>query len=102
MVIMFIVGYGDVYVKIMFGCFFMVFFIFGGLVMFVSYVFEIIELIGNCKKYGGFYSVVSGRKYIVVCGYIILESVFNFLKDFLYKDWDDVNVEIVFFYNIFF
>jgi len=30
--------------------------------MFASYVPEIIELIGNRKKYGGSYSAVSGRK----------------------------------------
>lgn len=32
----------------------------------------------------------------MVCGHITLESVSNFLKDFLHKDRDDVNVEIVF------
>uniref|UniRef100_A0A8C2GQ76 Calcium-activated potassium channel subunit alpha-1 n=1 Tax=Cyprinus carpio TaxID=7962 RepID=A0A8C2GQ76_CYPCA len=62
--------------------------------MFASYVPEIIELIGNRKKYGGSYSAVNGRKHIVVCGHITLESVSNFLKDFLHKDRDDVNVEI--------
>ena len=35
-------------------------------------------------------------RHIVVCGHITLESVSNFLKDFLHKDRDDVNVEIVF------
>ncbi|KAI1236427.1 hypothetical protein IHE44_0001719 [Lamprotornis superbus] len=70
------------------------------LAMFASYVPEIIELIGNRKKYGGSYSAVSGRKHIVVCGHITLESVSNFLKDFLHKDRDDVNVEIVFLHNI--
>ncbi|KAG7216286.1 hypothetical protein INR49_021690 [Caranx melampygus] len=68
--------------------------------MFASYVPEIIELIGNRKKYGGSYSAVNGRKHIVVCGHITLESVSNFLKDFLHKDRDDVNVEIVFLHNI--
>ncbi|XP_073775969.1 calcium-activated potassium channel subunit alpha-1a isoform X42 [Danio rerio] len=38
--------------------------------------------------------------HIVVCGHITLESVSNFLKDFLHKDRDDVNVEIVFLHNI--
>ncbi|XP_058649322.1 calcium-activated potassium channel subunit alpha-1a-like isoform X5 [Onychostoma macrolepis] len=70
------------------------------LAMFASYVPEIIELIGNRKKYGGSYSAVNGRKHIVVCGHITLESVSNFLKDFLHKDRDDVNVEIVFLHNI--
>uniref|UniRef100_A0A2K5SBT4 Calcium-activated potassium channel subunit alpha-1 n=1 Tax=Cebus imitator TaxID=2715852 RepID=A0A2K5SBT4_CEBIM len=88
MVTMSTVGYGDVYAKTTLGRLFMVFFILGGL------------LIGNRKKYGGSYSAVSGRKHIVVCGHITLESVSNFLKDFLHKDRDDVNVEIVFLHNI--
>ncbi|XP_072560049.1 calcium-activated potassium channel subunit alpha-1-like isoform X4 [Paramormyrops kingsleyae] len=100
MVTMSTVGYGDVYAKTALGRLFMVFFILGGLAMFASYVPEIIELIGNRKKYGGSYSAVSGRKHIVVCGHITLESVSNFLKDFLHKDRDDVNVEIVFLHNI--
>uniref|UniRef100_A0A8D0HCX0 Calcium-activated potassium channel subunit alpha-1 n=1 Tax=Sphenodon punctatus TaxID=8508 RepID=A0A8D0HCX0_SPHPU len=81
MVTMSTVGYGDVYAKTTLGRLFMVFFILGGLAMFASYVPEIIE-------------------HIVVCGHITLESVSNFLKDFLHKDRDDVNVEIVFLHNI--
>uniref|UniRef100_A0A1A8S028 Calcium-activated potassium channel subunit alpha-1 n=1 Tax=Nothobranchius rachovii TaxID=451742 RepID=A0A1A8S028_9TELE len=100
MVTMSTVGYGDVYAKTTLGRLFMVFFILGGLAMFASYVPEIIELIGNRKKYGGSYSAVNGRKHIVVCGHITLESVSNFLKDFLHKDRDDVNVEIVFLHDI--
>ncbi|XP_015243921.1 calcium-activated potassium channel subunit alpha-1a isoform X29 [Cyprinodon tularosa] len=100
MVTMSTVGYGDVYAKTTLGRLFMVFFILGGLAMFASYVPEIIELIGNRKKYGGSYSAVNGRKHIVVCGHITLESVSNFLKDFLHKDRDDVNVEIIFLHNI--
>ncbi|XP_072347705.1 calcium-activated potassium channel subunit alpha-1a isoform X10 [Scyliorhinus torazame] len=100
MVTMSTVGYGDVYARTTLGRLFMVFFILGGLAMFASYVPEIIELIGNRKKYGGTYSAVNGRKHIVVCGHITLESVSNFLKDFLHKDRDDVNVEIVFLHNV--
>ncbi|XP_078055670.1 calcium-activated potassium channel subunit alpha-1a isoform X3 [Mustelus asterias] len=100
MVTMSTVGYGDVYARTTLGRLFMVFFILGGLAMFASYVPEIIELIGNRKKYGGTYSAVNGRKHIIVCGHITLESVSNFLKDFLHKDRDDVNVEIVFLHNI--
>ncbi|XP_064806085.1 calcium-activated potassium channel subunit alpha-1a isoform X5 [Oncorhynchus masou masou] len=61
MVTMSTVGYGDVYAKTTLGRLFMVFFILGGLAMFASYVPEIIELIGNRKKYGGSYSAVNGR-----------------------------------------
>ncbi|TRY68117.1 hypothetical protein DNTS_023812 [Danionella cerebrum] len=115
MVTMSTVGYGDVCAKTTLGRLFMVFFILGGLAMFASYVPEIIELIGNRKKYGGSYSAAMfaryvpeiaalilnrkkyggsynstrGRKHIVVCGHITLESVSNFLKDFLHKDRDD-------------
>ncbi|CAK8696935.1 unnamed protein product [Clavelina lepadiformis] len=100
MVTMSTVGYGDILAKTTLGRFFMVFFIFGGLAMFASYVPEIIELIGTRKKYGGAYTSVSGRKHIVVCGHITLESVSYFLKDFLHKDRDDVNVEVLFLHSI--
>uniref|UniRef100_A0A8D3CT97 Calcium-activated potassium channel subunit alpha-1 n=1 Tax=Scophthalmus maximus TaxID=52904 RepID=A0A8D3CT97_SCOMX len=100
MVTMSTVGYGDVYAKTTLGRLFMVFFILGGLAMFARYVPEIAALILNRKKYGGSYNSTRGRKHIVVCGHITLESVSNFLKDFLHKDRDDVNVEIVFLHNI--
>ena len=58
------VGYGDIFAKTTLGRLFMVFFIFGGLAMFASYVPEIIDLIGTRKKYGGAYTPVSGRKYV--------------------------------------
>uniref|UniRef100_A0A673J5C3 Calcium-activated potassium channel subunit alpha-1 n=1 Tax=Sinocyclocheilus rhinocerous TaxID=307959 RepID=A0A673J5C3_9TELE len=100
MVTMSTVGYGDVYARTTLGRLFMVFFILGGLAMFARYVPEIAALILNRKKYGGSYNSARGRKHIVVCGHITLESVSNFLKDFLHKDRDDVNVEIVFLHNI--
>ena len=65
MVTMSTVGYGDIYAQTTLGRFFMVFFIFGGLAMFASYVPEIIELMGNRKKYGGSYTSVSGRKHLI-------------------------------------
>ncbi|XP_038639231.1 calcium-activated potassium channel subunit alpha-1a isoform X15 [Scyliorhinus canicula] len=100
MVTMSTVGYGDVYARTTLGRLFMVFFILGGLAMFARYVPEIAALILNRKKYGGTFNSTRGRKHIVVCGHITLESVSNFLKDFLHKDRDDVNVEIVFLHNI--
>uniref|UniRef100_A0A671RQZ3 BK channel n=1 Tax=Sinocyclocheilus anshuiensis TaxID=1608454 RepID=A0A671RQZ3_9TELE len=100
MVTMSTVGYGDVCAKTTLERLFMVFFILGGLAMFARYVPEIAALILNRKKYGGSYNSTQGRKHIVVCGHITLESVSNFLKDFLHKDRDDVNVEIVFLHNI--
>uniref|UniRef100_A0A669E1G8 BK channel n=1 Tax=Oreochromis niloticus TaxID=8128 RepID=A0A669E1G8_ORENI len=100
MVTMSTVGYGDVYARTTLGRLFMVFFILGGLAMFARYVPEIAALILNRKKFGGSYNSTRGRKHIVVCGHITLESVSNFLKDFLHKDRDDVNVEIVFLHNI--
>ena len=69
MVTMSTVGYGDIYAQTTLGRFFMVFFIFGGLAMFASYVPEIIELMGNRKKYGGSYTSVSGRKHLIGTGY---------------------------------
>ncbi|XP_046709043.1 calcium-activated potassium channel subunit alpha-1-like isoform X12 [Silurus meridionalis] len=100
MVTMSTVGYGDVCAKTTLGRLFMVFFILGGLAMFARYVPEIAALILNRQKYAGTYNSTRGRKHIVVCGHINLESVSNFLKDFLHKDRDDVNVEIVFLHNI--
>jgi hypothetical protein len=35
-------------------------------------------------------------RHIVVCGHITFDSVSNFLNDFLHKDREDVDVEIVF------
>lgn len=35
-------------------------------------------------------------RHVVVCGHITYDSVLNFLKDFLHKDREDVDVEIVF------
>ena len=78
----------------------MVLFIFCGLAIFANSVPEMLELAGTRKKYGGAYQQVSGRKHIIVCGHITLESVSYFLKDFLHKDRDDVNVEVLFLHTI--
>ena len=100
MVTMSTVGYGDLYAQTVLGRLFMVVFIFCGLAMFASYVPEILELASTRKKYGGAYQPVTGRKHITVCGHITLESVSYFLKDFLHKDRDDVNVEVLFMHTV--
>ncbi|XP_076855993.1 calcium-activated potassium channel subunit alpha-1a-like isoform X2 [Brachyhypopomus gauderio] len=100
MVTMSTVGYGDIFAQTDLGRIFMVFFILSGLAMFARYVPEIAALILNRQRYGGTYTLTPGKKHIVVCGHITLESVSNFLKDFLHEDRDDVNVEIVFLHNI--
>lgn len=94
------VGYGDIFAHTCLGRFFMVIFIFCGLAIFASSVPEILEIMSQRKKYGGSYQRVSGRKHIIVCGHITLESVSYFLKDFLHKDRDDVNVEIIFLHTV--
>ncbi|XP_077999015.1 calcium-activated potassium channel subunit alpha-1-like [Glandiceps talaboti] len=99
MVTMSTVGYGDIYAETTMGRIFMTFFIMGALAMFASYVPEIMELIGGRRKYGGSYSGESGKKHVVLCGHITYESVSNFIKDFLHKDRDDVNVEVVLLHN---
>ncbi|PIK42549.1 putative calcium-activated potassium channel subunit alpha-1-like [Apostichopus japonicus] len=65
--------------------------------MFANYVPEMFEMVGRRNKYGGTYQQERGRKHIIVCGHITYDSIANFLKDFLHKDRDDVNVEIVIF-----
>lgn len=90
------VGYGDIYAKTVLGRVFIVFFILCSLGIFASFIPEIAEIIGRRQKYGGTYKKERGKKHIVVCGHITYDSVSNFLKDFLHKDREDVDVEIVF------
>ena len=49
-------------------------------------------------NYGGFV-MVGGRvvmcRHIVLCGHITYESVSNFMSDFLHKDREDVDVQLV-------
>ena len=64
--------------------------------MFANFVPELVEIFGRRQVYGGSYKKERGKKHIVVCGHITFDSVSNFLNDFLHKDREDVDVEIVF------
>ncbi|ESP01401.1 hypothetical protein LOTGIDRAFT_111687 [Lottia gigantea] len=90
------VGYGDINVETVLGRMFIVFFICISIGLFTSFIPEIIEILGRRPKYGGAFKKERGKRHIVVCGHITYESVTNFLKDFLHKDREDVDVEIVF------
>lgn len=89
------VGYGDIACKTRLGRFFMVFFILISLAMFASSVPEITEILSSRSKYGGAFKKEHGKKHIVLCGHITYESVSNFMSDFLHKDREDVDVELV-------
>jgi len=39
--------------------------------------------------------LMSGRRHIVLCGHITYESVSNFMADFLHKDRENADVELV-------
>ncbi|KAL3876739.1 hypothetical protein ACJMK2_034537 [Sinanodonta woodiana] len=90
------VGYGDISATTVLGRMFIVVFIIFSIGMFASAVPEIAEILGSRQKYGGTYKKERGKKHIVVCGHITFDSVENFLKDFLHKDREDVDVEIIF------
>ncbi|NXK06038.1 KCMA1 protein, partial [Herpetotheres cachinnans] len=90
------VGYGDVVVQTTLGQTFIIFFIIGGLVLFANFIPEVVEIVESHKNYKSCYEVVSGKKYIVVCGNITLESVTTFLRDFLLQDKGNVCTEILF------
>ncbi|XP_067946179.1 calcium-activated potassium channel slowpoke-like isoform X2 [Watersipora subatra] len=90
------VGYGDIAARTALGRIFMVFIIMGGMIIFASALPEIYEHVTTGSKYSGRYRCEKGKKHIVVCGHITYDSVSNFLSDFLHKDREDVDVEIVF------
>ncbi|KAK3091427.1 hypothetical protein FSP39_019809 [Pinctada imbricata] len=90
------VGYGDIYATTVLGRIFIVVFIVSSIGMFTNALPEIAEILGSRQKYGGSYKKERGKKHIVVCGHITYDSVSNFLKDFLHKDREDIDVEIVF------
>ncbi|XP_041065189.1 calcium-activated potassium channel subunit alpha-1-like [Carcharodon carcharias] len=100
MVTMSTVGYGDLTARTTVGQVFMVFFIILGLALFASHVPEIIEIIGSHRKYTGSYRRFMGKKYIIVCGHITLNSLHDFLKDFTCKEREEISTDIVVMENI--
>ncbi|XP_054984406.1 potassium channel subfamily U member 1 [Sorex araneus] len=90
------VGYGDVAAKTSLGRTFIIFFTLGSLVLFANYVPEMVEILANKRKYTKSYEVLKGKKFIVVCGNITVESVAAFLGNFLRLKSGQISTEIVF------
>ncbi|XP_072806379.1 potassium channel subfamily U member 1 isoform X1 [Vicugna pacos] len=90
------VGFGDVVAKTSLGRTFIIFFTLGSLVLFANYIPEMVELFANKRKYTSSYGVVKGKKFIVVCGNITVDSVTAFLRNFLRHKAGEINTEIVF------
>ncbi|XP_005398530.1 PREDICTED: potassium channel subfamily U member 1 [Chinchilla lanigera] len=90
------VGFGDVVAKTSLGRMFIMCFTLGSLVLFANYVPEIVELFANQRKYTNTYEAVKGKKFIVVCGNITVDSVTAFLRNFLRNKPGEINTEIVF------
>ncbi|KAM5312340.1 potassium channel subfamily U member 1 [Glossophaga mutica] len=90
------VGFGDVVAKTSLGRTFIMFFTLGSLIIFANYIPEMVELFGNKKKYTTSYDVLKGKKFIVVCGNITVDSVTAFLRNFLRHKSGDIKTEIVF------
>uniref|UniRef100_A0ACB8EYE0 Uncharacterized protein n=1 Tax=Sphaerodactylus townsendi TaxID=933632 RepID=A0ACB8EYE0_9SAUR len=64
--------------------------------LFANFIPEIADIVGSTKLYKGSYSVVKGRKFIIVCGDITLNSVTAFLRNFLSQDTGEITTEIIF------
>ncbi|XP_055423079.1 potassium channel subfamily U member 1 [Bubalus kerabau] len=90
------VGFGDVVAKTYLGRIFIIVFTLGSLVLFANYLPEMVELLANKRKYTSSYEVVKGKKFIVVCGNITVDSVMAFLRNFLRHKAGEINTEIVF------
>uniref|UniRef100_A0A8C8ZJX3 Potassium channel subfamily U member 1 n=1 Tax=Prolemur simus TaxID=1328070 RepID=A0A8C8ZJX3_PROSS len=90
------VGFGDVVAKTSLGRTFIMFFTLGSLILFANYVPEMVELFANKRKYTSSYEVFKGKKFIVVCGNITVDSVTAFLRNFLRHKSGEINTEIVF------
>uniref|UniRef100_A0A5F9D7B7 Potassium channel subfamily U member 1 n=1 Tax=Oryctolagus cuniculus TaxID=9986 RepID=A0A5F9D7B7_RABIT len=89
-------GFGDVVAKTFLGQTFIMFFILGSLILSANYVPEMVELLANTRNYTRSYGVVKGKKYIVVCGNITVDSVTAFLRNFLHHKSGEINTDIVF------
>ncbi|XP_036022810.1 potassium channel subfamily U member 1 [Onychomys torridus] len=90
------VGFGDVVAKTSLGRTFIVFFTLGSLILFANCIPEMVELFTNRRKYTKPYEAVKGKKFIVVCGNITIDSVTAFLRNFLRHRSGEINTEIVF------
>ncbi|XP_031806543.1 potassium channel subfamily U member 1 isoform X2 [Sarcophilus harrisii] len=90
------VGFGDVVAKTALGRTFIICFIIMSLILFANYAPELMETFAKGKKYSHSYEVVRGRKFIVVCGNITVESVTAFLRNFLQPKAGEMNIEIIF------
>nr|XP_042118841.1 potassium channel subfamily U member 1 isoform X4 [Peromyscus maniculatus bairdii] len=90
------VGFGDVVAKTSLGRTFIVFFTLGSLILFANYIPEMVELFTNRRKYTKPYEAIKGKKFIVVCGNITIDSVTAFLRNFLRHRSGEINTEIVF------
>lgn len=65
-------------------------------ILFANYIPEMVELFSTRKKYTKPYEAVKGKKFIVVCGNITIDSVTAFLRNFLHRKAGEINIEIVF------
>uniref|UniRef100_G1Q9B0 BK channel n=1 Tax=Myotis lucifugus TaxID=59463 RepID=G1Q9B0_MYOLU len=90
------VGFGDVVAKTSLGRTFIMFFTLGSLILFANYIPEIVELFLTKKTYTSSYEVLKGKKFVVVCGNITVDSVTAFLRNFLRHKSGEINTEIVF------
>uniref|UniRef100_A0A2K6NH86 Potassium channel subfamily U member 1 n=1 Tax=Rhinopithecus roxellana TaxID=61622 RepID=A0A2K6NH86_RHIRO len=90
------VGFGDVVAKTSLGRTFIIFFTLGSLILFANYIPEMVELFANKRKYTSSYEALKGKKFIVVCGNITVDSVTAFLRNFLRRKSGEINTEIVF------
>ncbi|XP_066093597.1 potassium channel subfamily U member 1 [Saccopteryx bilineata] len=90
------VGFGDVVARTSLGRTFIMVFTLGSLILFANYIPELVELFANKKKYTSPYNVLKGKKFIVVCGNITVDSVTAFLRNFLRHKAGVIHTEIVF------